>query len=526
MLACMVGNHGYVPLVLLPAVMQQGVLYAGAGADALEAQTKRGVAFISLFILVINVVTWTAGMRIIRSARDCGDAERSDATAVEASGVVVIAAPSIHSGHGSAESNAAGLSAEARGQAPAGTAEAAVPLAVLPTALNDDSEAAWRQRGSVATGAPPTGAFAAAAAAAGAAAPSESHIRTAGSPTLAKWEARLARVLPAAVSARLAPAADFTAAVLTPPVAASFVGLVVGLVAPVKALLFAPADDDIAAIAAGAYAYPDGASSGANAAGDGSLASFAAVIAASGSTLSPASLTNGSHAAAAILSVAFNGTSWLVCYLADAAAPPAMALVPTCVSGATAALALANDTAAASDPPPADLLASATAPLALTLTAALQALAGAVAPIVALSLGSAMCAPPETATSASASHDHQKQLAGIAATRVTLRPVPTIRWPVQLGVSAVRLVLMPLVGIACVVAGRGTGLLPADQTLLFVLLLQASTPPAMNLQVICDILGSGSAQMARLILVSYCASIITLATWITVYLTVLSGGTI
>jgi hypothetical protein len=88
-----------------------------------------------------------------------------------------------------------------------------------------------------------------------------------------------------------------------------------------------------------------------------------------------------------------------------------------------------------------------------------------------------------------------------------------------------RLVLMPLMGIACVSAGVAAGILdPADSTLLFVLLLEASTPPAMNLQLICEVMGSGTQQMGRVLAVAYVASVFTLTAWISVFLLLVRGG--
>lgn len=92
---------------------------------------------------------------------------------------------------------------------------------------------------------------------------------------------------------------------------------------------------------------------------------------------------------------------------------------------------------------------------------------------------------------------------------------------------AARLVVMPLVGLTAVTAGARAGILDAsDRTLLFVLLLQASTPPAMNIQLICEVLGSGTRPMGRVLAVSYAASAITLTVWISAYLLLIGGGAI
>lgn len=104
-------------------------------------------------------------------------------------------------------------------------------------------------------------------------------------------------------------------------------------------------------------------------------------------------------------------------------------------------------------------------------------------------------------------------------------PPPLPRSRVVGAVLLARLVVMPLMGIACVAAGLSAGIVdPSDATLLFVLLLEASTPPALNLQLICEVMGSGTQQMGRVLAMAYVASIFTLTAWISVYLVLLRGG--
>jgi predicted permease len=100
-----------------------------------------------------------------------------------------------------------------------------------------------------------------------------------------------------------------------------------------------------------------------------------------------------------------------------------------------------------------------------------------------------------------------------------------IRGRALFGVVLVRLLLMPLVGIGLVYAGVLAGIVPgADRTLVFVLLVEAATPTAMNLQLIADVMGSGSRAMARVIAVSYVLSVIGLTVWISVALALITGG--
>ena len=90
-----------------------------------------------------------------------------------------------------------------------------------------------------------------------------------------------------------------------------------------------------------------------------------------------------------------------------------------------------------------------------------------------------------------------------------------------------RLLLMPLVGIVAVAAGAASGILDAsDRTLLFVLLLESSTPPAMNIQLICEVLGSGTRPMGRVLAVTYIAATLSLTLWISAFLLLVSNGAI
>lgn len=108
-----------------------------------------------------------------------------------------------------------------------------------------------------------------------------------------------------------------------------------------------------------------------------------------------------------------------------------------------------------------------------------------------------------------------------------LPPSRPHRSPAILAVILVRLILMPLVGIAAVSAGVRSGILDGrDRTLLFVLLLEASTPPAMNLQLIVEVLGSGTRPMGRVLAVAYIVSIVTLTLWISAFLLLITNGAI
>ena len=100
-----------------------------------------------------------------------------------------------------------------------------------------------------------------------------------------------------------------------------------------------------------------------------------------------------------------------------------------------------------------------------------------------------------------------------------------VRTKVLLGIIFSRMIYLPLVGILLTYAGSKLGIVPGnDRTLVFVLLVEAATPTAMNLQLISDVMGSGSRAMARVIAVTYVLSVISLTVWISVALALIRNG--
>lgn len=157
------------------------------------------------------------------------------------------------------------------------------------------------------------------------------------------------------------------------------------------------------------------------------------------------------------------------------------------------------------------------APLGPTVTSALTSLAAAVTPTITIMLGSTIGERRSAATATAAA-----AASGSGATR--------IRMAVLVGVCIARLLVMPLVGIAAVAAGVRLGLVPRATpdaiTLQFVLLLEASTPPALNLQLLAEVAGKGQRQMAQVIAVTYCASVVTLTAWISLFLVLTRSGSL
>lgn len=100
-----------------------------------------------------------------------------------------------------------------------------------------------------------------------------------------------------------------------------------------------------------------------------------------------------------------------------------------------------------------------------------------------------------------------------------------VRTRVLGGIIFSRMIFMPLVGIVLSYFGSKLGIVPGnDRTLVFVLLVEAATPTAMNLQLISDIMGSGSRAMARVIAVTYVLSVISLTVWISIALALIRNG--
>lgn len=285
------------------------------------------------------------------------------------------------------------------------------------------------------------------------------------------------RAVPRSWRLRGAHACAWANAIFTPPVLASTAGIVIGLAPPLKRLLFPVS---ATAVAASATAPGD------------QLAMWC---------LLPAAASNGS--VTVVISPPGNG-SWHAIV-----GPGGVAAPITCAAAA-----------AATSPQVSQPL------FGPTLTAALSSLAAAVTPVITVMLGStigerrAVAAPAEAAARRA-----DKASAGDAAP-----PPRRIRWPILVAVCFARLLVMPMVGIAAVAAGVRAGVVPRGSwdaaTLQFVLLLEASTPPALNLQLLAEVAGKGQREMAQVIAVTYCASIITLTGWISLFLVLAQRGSL
>lgn len=89
------------------------------------------------------------------------------------------------------------------------------------------------------------------------------------------------------------------------------------------------------------------------------------------------------------------------------------------------------------------------------------------------------------------------------------------------GIILGKLLLMPALAIAYVAVLRGAGLLPDSPLLALVLIIEAGTPPATNLVVMCSLFGRGDAErMARIQFWTYLAAIVTLTIWVMIALSI------
>ncbi|KAL0313824.1 UNVERIFIED_CONTAM: protein PIN-LIKES 1 [Sesamum angustifolium] len=97
-----------------------------------------------------------------------------------------------------------------------------------------------------------------------------------------------------------------------------------------------------------------------------------------------------------------------------------------------------------------------------------------------------------------------------------------IQKPVIFGILAVRYVALPLTGIAVVKGALRFGLIHDDPLYLFVLLLQFSLPPAMNIGTMTQLFGVGESECSVIMLWCYTLASVSLTLWSTVFLWLVS----
>ncbi|KAI7738386.1 hypothetical protein M8C21_008449 [Ambrosia artemisiifolia] len=86
----------------------------------------------------------------------------------------------------------------------------------------------------------------------------------------------------------------------------------------------------------------------------------------------------------------------------------------------------------------------------------------------------------------------------------------------------VRYVILPIVGIMVVKAATSLGILPADPLFSFVLLIQYTVPPAMNISTMAQLFNVGQEECSVLTMWSYLAAAFALTGWSTVFMWILT----
>ncbi|KAE8723151.1 AMP-dependent synthetase and ligase family protein [Hibiscus syriacus] len=98
----------------------------------------------------------------------------------------------------------------------------------------------------------------------------------------------------------------------------------------------------------------------------------------------------------------------------------------------------------------------------------------------------------------------------------------TIKPMVIVGAVCVRFVILPVVGICVVKAAGDLGFLPSDPLFRFVLMVQFTLPPAMNIGTMTQLFNMGQDECSVLFLWTYLACALALTSWSTVYLWILT----
>ncbi|XP_076945386.1 protein PIN-LIKES 7-like [Bidens hawaiensis] len=100
--------------------------------------------------------------------------------------------------------------------------------------------------------------------------------------------------------------------------------------------------------------------------------------------------------------------------------------------------------------------------------------------------------------------------------RASIKPVIIIT------MICVRYIILPMVGILVVKAATHLGILPADPLFSFVLLIQYTVPPAMNISTMTQLFNVGQEECSVLTMWSYIAAAFALTGWSTVFMWLLT----
>ncbi|KZV41744.1 auxin efflux carrier family protein [Dorcoceras hygrometricum] len=97
-----------------------------------------------------------------------------------------------------------------------------------------------------------------------------------------------------------------------------------------------------------------------------------------------------------------------------------------------------------------------------------------------------------------------------------------VKTSIIIAVLCVRYIILPIVGIGVVKAASHLGFIPTDPLFRFVLLIQFTLPPAMNLATMTQLFDVAQAECAILFLWTYLAAALALTGWSTVFMWLLS----
>ncbi|MFS8034234.1 putative membrane transport protein [Helianthus anomalus] len=98
----------------------------------------------------------------------------------------------------------------------------------------------------------------------------------------------------------------------------------------------------------------------------------------------------------------------------------------------------------------------------------------------------------------------------------------SIRPIVIIAIIIVRYVFLPLIGIGVIRAAAALGLLPSDPLFKFVLLIQFTVPPAMNISTMTQLFDVGQEECSVLTMWTYIVAAFALTGWSTVFMSILT----
>ncbi|RXH74892.1 hypothetical protein DVH24_029613 [Malus domestica] len=99
---------------------------------------------------------------------------------------------------------------------------------------------------------------------------------------------------------------------------------------------------------------------------------------------------------------------------------------------------------------------------------------------------------------------------------------PTIKVPTLLGVIIAKYIVMPAIGIGIVTGADKLGLLPSNSLFHFVLMLQFTLPPAMNIGTMTQLYDVAEAECSVIFLWTYLVAALALTVWSTIFMWILS----